>query len=103
MPLRHSTVRTVVPARAAHYAGQPVKRIKSANQKQGRQSPPVTKAERLHQPGCSPPLHATDHLGLVGARTARHDRDHASQVGLSCAVGRWLRLGLASPKRKGTR
>ena len=27
----------------------------------------------------------------------------ASQVGLSCAVGRWLGLGLASPKRKGTR
>ena len=52
-----------------------MKRIKSANQKQGRQSPPVTKAERLHQPGCSPPLHATDHLGLVGARTARHDRE----------------------------
>ena len=39
------------------------------------QSPPVTKAECLHQPGCSPPLHATDHLGLVGARTARHDRE----------------------------
>ena len=50
------------------------------------QSPPVTKAERLHQPGCSPPLHATDHLGL-GARTGRHDREPG---GLSPSVGRWL-------------
>ena len=41
-------------------------------------SPPVTKALRLHRPGCSPhPSSCTPptNLGLVGARTARHDRE----------------------------
>ena len=61
------------------------------------QSPPVTKAECLHQPGCSPPLHATDHLGLVGARTARHDREPGGPQLCSGPLVR-VRVSLAEEK-----